>query len=201
LHTFVPAGLKGLAFAALIAAIVSSLASMLNSTSTIFTMDIYKRFIDKGVSETKMVTVGRIVSFVALVIAIVTAKPLLGSLDQAFQYIQEFTGFVTPGVVVIFCFGLFWKRMTAHAALLVAIFTIPLSFGFKLLLPEVPFLDRMGYVFLILSLGGIIISLAQSKKSTKGIDLHKKLFYTDPLFNVLAIVLTGIVAALYIVFW
>ena len=108
LHNFVPVGVKGLAFAALAAAIVSSLASMLNSTSTIFTMDIYKKFINKNISETKMVNVGRITSFVALIIAVLTAKPLLGNLDQAFQYIQEFTGFVTPGVVVIFCFGLFW---------------------------------------------------------------------------------------------
>ena len=110
LHEFVPVGVKGLAFAALAAAIVSSLASMLNSTATIFTMDIYKKFINKKVSETKMVTVGRITSFTALVIAVLTARPLLGNLDQAFQYIQEFTGFVTPGVVIIFCFGLFWKK-------------------------------------------------------------------------------------------
>jgi len=202
LHTFVPAGLKGLAFAALAAAIVSSLASMLNSTSTIFTMDIYKRFIRKNTSDTGLVTVGRIVSFVALIIAIITAQPLLGSLDQAFQYIQEFTGFVTPGVVVIFGFGLFWKRMSAHAALLVAILTIPLSFAFKALLTQVPFLDRMGYVFLILSVIGIVVSLLEPKiKSTKGIALSKKLFYTDPLFNALAIILTAIVAALYLIFW
>ncbi len=202
LHTFVPAGLKGLAFAALAAAIVSSLASMLNSTSTIFTMDIYKRFINKDASDTSLVTVGRIVSFIALIIAIITARPLLGNLDQAFQYIQEFTGFVTPGVVVIFCFGLFWKRMTPLAALTVAILTIPLSFGFKALWSSIPFLDRMGYVFLILSLIGVVISLIEPKlKVNKGIDLHKKLFYTDPLFNSLAIILMAIVAALYLIFW
>lgn len=202
LHQFVPAGLKGLAFAALIAAIVSSLASMLNSTSTIFTMDIYKNYIRKNVSDTQMVPVGRIVSFSALVIAIVTARPLLGSLDQAFQYIQEFTGFVTPGVVVIFCFGLFWKRMTANAALLVAVLTIPLSFLFKVLWPEQPFLDRMGVVFLVLALLGIIISLFESKsKAVKAIDLHKGIFHTGPVFNVSAIILSAIVAALYIIFW
>jgi len=202
LHEFVPAGLKGLAFAALIAAIVSSLASMLNSTSTIFTMDIYKNYIRKNVSETQMVPVGRVVSITALIIAIITARPLLGSLDQAFQYIQEFTGFVTPGVVVIFCFGLFWKRMTPNAALLVAILTIPLSFLFKVILPSQPFLDRMGVVFLVLAGIGILISLLEPKsKVTKGIDLHKGLFHTGPVFNVGAIILSAIVAALYIIFW
>ncbi len=202
LHQFVPAGLKGLAFAALIAAIVSSLASMLNSTSTIFTMDIYKNFIRKNVSDTQMVPVGRIVSFSALVIAIVTARPLLGSLDQAFQYIQEFTGFVTPGVVVIFCFGLFWKRMTANSAMIVAVLTIPLSFLFKVMLPNQPFLDRMGVVFLVLALIGIVVSLLEpGKKATKGIELHKGLFHTGPVFNVGAIILSAIVAALYIIFW
>jgi len=202
LHEFVPVGVKGLAFAALAAAIVSSLASMLNSTATIFTMDIYKKFINKKVSETKMVTVGRITSFAALVIAVFTARPLLGNLDQAFQYIQEFTGFVTPGVVVIFCFGLFWKRITANAALWVAILTIPLSFAFKMFWSGLPFLDRMGVVFLVLAAIAIIISFIESKTDDpKGITLHKGLFHTGTPFNIGAIILCAIVAALYIIFW
>ncbi len=202
LHEFVPVGVKGLAFAALAAAIVSSLASMLNSTATIFTMDIYKRFINKKVSETKMVTVGRITSFAALVIAVLTARPLLGNLDQAFQYIQEFTGFVTPGVVVIFCFGLFWKRITANAALWVAILTIPLSFAFKMFWSGLPFLDRMGVVFLVLAAVAIIISFIESKTDDpKGITLHKGLFHTGTPFNIGAIILCAIVSALYIIFW
>lgn len=202
LHEFVPVGVKGLAFAALAAAIVSSLASMLNSTATIFTMDIYKRFINKKVSETKMVTVGRITSFAALVIAVLTARPLLGNLDQAFQYIQEFTGFVTPGVVVIFCFGLFWKRITANAALWVAILTIPLSFAFKMFWSGLPFLDRMGVVFLVLVAIAIIISFIESKTDDpKGITLHKGLFHTGTPFNIGAIILCAIVSALYIIFW
>ena len=202
LHEFVPVGVKGLAFAALAAAIVSSLASMLNSTATIFTMDIYKRFINKKVSETKMVTVGRITSFAALVIAVLTARPLLGNLDQAFQYIQEFTGFVTPGVVVIFCFGLFWKRITANAALWVAILTIPLSFAFKMFWSGLPFLDRMGVVFLVLATIAIIISFIESKTDDpKGIILYKGLFHTGTPFNIGAIILCAIVSALYIIFW
>ncbi len=202
LHNFVPVGIKGLAFAALVAAVVSSLASMLNSTSTIFTMDIYKKFIDKKVSETKMVTVGRITSLVALIIAVLTAKPLLGNLDQAFQYIQEFTGFVTPGVVVIFCFGLFWKRITANAALSVAVLTIPLSFAFKVLWTSLPFMDRMGVVFLVLSAIAILISMLERKTDDpKGIELYKGLFHTKMAFNIGAIILTAIVAVLYIIFW
>ncbi len=202
LHEFVPAGVKGLAFAALAAAIVSSLASMINSISTIFTIDIYKKFIHKGVSETKMVTIGRITSFTALLIAVLTARPLLGNLDQAFQYIQEFTGFVTPGVVAIFGFGLFWKRSSANAALLAAILTIPISFLFKVMLPEMPFLDRMGVVFLILCAILVVFSLIQNKTDDpKGIQLSKKLFYTDPVFNIGAMILSAIVAVLYIIYW
>lgn len=202
LHEFIPIGLKGLAFAALAAAIVSSLASMLNSTATIFTMDIFKRFINKNVSETKMVTVGRATSFIALTIAVLTAKPLLGNLDQAFQYIQEFTGFVTPGVCIIFCFGFFWKRATANAALWIAILTIPLSAVFFFFAPEVPFIDRMGYVALILACIGILISVIESKTdSPKGIDLYKGIFHTGTPFNVGAIILCAIVAVLYIIYW
>ena len=202
LHQFVPIGLKGLAFAALAAAVVSSLASMLNSTSTIFTLDIYKKFINKKVTDNQMVIVGRITSFAALVIAVLTAKPLLGNLDQAFQYIQEFTGFVTPGVVVIFCFGLFWKGMKANAAFLVAILTIPLSFLFKVVWPGLPFLDRMGVVFLVLASIGIIASMLQSTANDpKAIQYHKGLFHTGPVFNAGAIILSAIVAVLYLIYW
>lgn len=202
LHNFVPTGIKGLAFAALVAAIVSSLASMLNSTATIFTMDIYKNHIDKNVSSTQMVTVGRITSFVALIIAIVMAKPLLSGLDQAFQYIQEFTGFITPGVVAIFMAGLFWKRATSNAALWGAGLSIPLSFGFMVLFPEIPFMNRWGYVFLILAAVMIVISLIEAKGDhPKAVRFEKGLFHTERGFKVGAFILTAIVAALYIVFW
>jgi SSS family solute:Na+ symporter len=121
-----PTGLKGLAFAALTAAIVSSLASMANSTSTIFTMDIYAKYFGKDSSETTKVRVGRITAVIAFVIAAIVA-PALGQLDQAFQFIQEYTGFISPGVFAIFFFGVFWKKTTSNAALVGASLSIPLS--------------------------------------------------------------------------
>ena len=191
-----------MAFAALVAAIVSSLASMLNSTSTIFTMDIYKNLIDKNVSDTKMVSIGRLASLSALIIAVVMARPLLGGLDQAFQYIQEFTGFITPGVCAIFLAGVFWKRATSNAALWGAGLSIPLSFAFMILLPEVPFMNRWGYVFLILAVLMIVISLIESKEDhPKAVRFEKGLFHTETGFKVGAFILLAIVAALYIAFW
>ncbi|MCC5930187.1 MAG: sodium/sugar symporter [Cyclobacteriaceae bacterium] len=151
LLNLLPQGLQGLAFAALTAAIVSSLASMANSTSTIFTMDIYKNFFNKNPKEVTLVRVGRIVALVAFVVAAVTA-PALRTLDQVFQYIQEFTGLVSPGIFTIFVFGFFWPKGTANGAFWVAVLTLPLSFGFKLLTPELPFIDRMGVVFILTSL-------------------------------------------------
>jgi SSS family solute:Na+ symporter len=202
LHNIVPAGAKGLAFAALVAAIVSSLASMLNSTATIFTMDIYRSWKKEPVSESKLVLVGRITSFAALIIAVAAAKPLLGSLDQAFQFIQEFTGFITPGVCAIFLFGLFWKRTTSNAALWGVGLSIPVSFAFMIFLPGVPFMNRWGYVFLILAGIMITISLLESKTNhPKAIILEKGIFKTTPAFKFWAIILTGILAALYTIFW
>ena len=163
LKNFVPEGIRGLAFAALVAAIVSSLSSMINSTSTIFTMDIYKTHFKPNASERELVRVGRIVAFVALIIAVVMAKPLLGGLDQAFQYIQEYTGYIYPGVVVVFCMGLFWKQATSRAALWTAIATIPAGIVIKAFYPDMPFILRMGYVFIILVLIATIISLMDHK--------------------------------------
>ena len=143
-----PAGLKGLVFAALIAAIISSLASMTNSISTIFTMDIYTHMGDVEKSERQLVRVGRLASFSALLIAMIVARPLLGNFDQAFQYIQEFTGFFTPGIVAIFLLGMFWEKTTTHGALAAAIGSAVFSFALKVLWPELPFIDRVGVVFL-----------------------------------------------------
>lgn len=157
LKNFVPTGIRGLAFAALAAAIVSSLASMINSTSTIFTMDIYKEFFNKEASNKQLVLVGRVAAVVALIIAMGVA-PMLNSLDQVFQYIQEYTGFIYPGVVVVFAMGLFWKQMTSKAALWATILTIPIGIAIKLLLPEIPFIMRMGYVFMILCVIASVIS-------------------------------------------
>ncbi|MEL7186583.1 MAG: sodium/solute symporter, partial [Pseudomonadota bacterium] len=128
-----PAGILGLVFAALIAAIISSLASMMNSISTIFTMDLYRHMSGGEKSEHQLVKVGRVASFTAIVIAIIIARPLLGQFEQAFQYIQEFTGFFTPGVCALFLLGFFWKKTTATAALLTALGSAVFSFAFKML--------------------------------------------------------------------
>jgi SSS family solute:Na+ symporter len=127
---FLPTGLKGVAFAALAAAIVSSLASMLNSTSTIFTMDIYKQYINKNASDKATVNMGRISAGVALAIACIMA-PLLGNLDQAFQFIQEYTGVVSPGILAVFMLGLFWKKTTNKGAIVGALVSIPIAMYFK----------------------------------------------------------------------
>ena len=197
-----PSGLKGLAFAALTAAIVSSLASMANSTATIFTLDIYKNFFDEKASEKKQVRVGRITAIAAFIVAAIVA-PALRELDQAFQYIQEYTGFVSPGVFAIFVFGFFWKKTTSNAALTAAALTIPLSAAFKFLMPALPFIDRMGLVFLILS--GLIIAISlfegKGKDHPKGLEITKDLFVTSTQFKIGAILISGIIAALYIVFW
>ena len=197
-----PVGLKGLAFAALTAAIVSSLASMANSTSTIFTMDIYKKYFGKDASESKQVSVGRITAVVAFVIASIVA-PALGQLDQAFQFIQEYTGFISPGVFAIFFFGVFWKKTTSNAALVGAALSIPLSVVLKIALPLLPFIDRMGYVFLILAALMITISLVEGKGKDhpKAIEIDAELFKTSTGFKIGAFIITGIIAALYILFW
>ncbi|SDL32406.1 solute:Na+ symporter, SSS family [Catalinimonas alkaloidigena] len=201
LANFVPAGIKGLAFAALIAAVVSSLASMVNSTATIFTIDIYKHFINKSASERTLVNTGRLVGGIALVIAVLVA-PQLRVLDQAFQFIQEYTGFVSPGVVAIFLLGLFWKRTTANAALWGAILTIPLSVLAKSFLDSMPFIDRMGVVFLVIVAVMVVVSLLETKQpSPKGIALSRSLFHTGPIFNILAIGICMIIAAIYLLFW
>jgi len=150
IRNFTPVFVKGLSFAALSAAVISSLASMFNSTSTIFTMDIYKQYFKKDASEKRLVNVGRITSVSALIIAMIAVYPIMGGADQAFQIIQEYSGFVYPGVVVIFGLGLLWKRASGPAAVVAAIGTFVFSIAFKFLLPNVPFMLRMGYVFLCL---------------------------------------------------
>lgn len=162
-RNFTPTGVKGLTFAALSAAIISSLASMFNSTSTLFTMDIYKKYINKDASDKKLVRVGRLTSLAALVIAAVAVEPLLGSLDQAFQYIQEYSGFIYPGIIVVFGLGLLWKRASSRAAVWTAIITIPLGVLFKIFLGGVPFQLRAGYIFIILLAFFVLLSLVDKK--------------------------------------
>lgn len=167
LSNYVGPGLRGLTFAALVAAIGSSISSMVNSSSTIFTLDIYQKFINPGSSEKNLVRVGQIASAGALLIGALVA-PALGNLGQVFQYIQEYTGFISPGVFTVFIFGMFWRRSTSQAAMAVVLASIPLSYLFKIVLPDLPFLDRMAFVFVISAAMMIVISWATagSKKTT-----------------------------------
>jgi SSS family solute:Na+ symporter len=208
---FLPTGLKGVAFAALAAAIVSSLASMLNSTSTIFTMDIYKQYINKTASDKATVNMGRISAFVALIIACIMA-PLLGNLDQAFQFIQEYTGVVSPGILAVFMLGLFWKKTTNKGAIVGALASIPIAMYFKVapkgwsssaLFVDVPFMHQMGYTLLLTMLAIGLYSYFQHKGADdkKGIDLTKELFKTSPLFNVGSFAIMIILVLLYALFW
>lgn len=199
LANIVPAGIKGLIFAALIAAIVSSFSAIINSTSTIFTMDLYKPYFNKLATEKQLVAVGRISGVVAMAIAVIVA-PLLGSIDQAFQFIQEYTGMISPGVTAIFVLGLFWKRTTSNAALWGTILSIPVSALIKSTIPEMPFLDQMLVSFLLISLVIVFISYLD-KKETKGLELSRKIFRTDKIFNLLSIIIIIIFSAIYIVFW
>lgn len=201
LLSLLPSGVKGIAFAALVAAIVSSLASIANSTATIFTMDIYRNYVDKNASQKKLVTIGRSVAVVAFAIAMFVA-PALGALDQAFQFIQEYTGFVSPGVVAIFLVGLFWKKATAQAALIAALVTIPLSASMKFLLPAVPFIDRMGIAFLVLVFMMVIISLIDpSKVEQEDFSAKTATHETGIDYKIGAVIVCGLIAGLYTIFW
>jgi SSS family solute:Na+ symporter len=202
LHHFVPTGFRGLAAAALVAAIVSSLSSMTNSTATLFSMDIYKPFFNPKIADRHLVLTGRISGFLALALAVLTAKPLLGNLDQAFQYIQEYTGFTTPAILAIFLFGLFYKKTTSNAVLWAAVLSIPLSAILKILVPGLPFMNRWVVVFVILSLEILIISLIEGNyDEKKAIRIQKDLFRTGVVFNAGAIGIFSILAILYIIFW
>lgn len=202
LINLLPIGLKGLSFAALTAAIVASLAGKANSISTIFTLDIYKKFFDKDADEAKQVRVGRIAIIVAMIIGAIVA-PALANFGQAFQFIQDFTGLISPGVVAIFLLGFFWKRTTANAALAGAIATIPTGLILQKILVGLPFLHRMGYVFLALMAIMILVSLLDKKgqREVKSIEVHPSMFRTSQGFAVGALLVLGIITALYIIFW
>ncbi|WP_067034327.1 sodium/sugar symporter [Allomuricauda sp. CP2A] len=215
LMQFLPTGLKGVAIAALAAAIVSSLASMLNSTSTIFTMDIYKQHMNSSASNGTLVRVGRLSAATALVIAMVVA-PLLGGLDQAFQFIQEYTGVVSPGILAVFLLGLFWKRTTNRGAIIGVLVSIPMAMFFKVgpkgwaegtalepLFPALPWMDQMGLTCLITIAIIMLASQLQTggKEDPKGIRLMKEAFRTGPLFNIGAFAIMVALAAIYALFW
>ena len=210
IKNFIPVGVKGLILAALAAAIVSSLASMLNSTSTIFTMDIYKSHFNKNASDAKMVSVGRITAVVALIIAIIIA-PQLGSLGQVFIFIQEYTGVVSPGILAVFLMGLFYKKATNNGAIWGAILSIPIAMYFKVapkgwsdasIFVELPFMHQMGYTCIAtLAIIALISYLDGNQDDPKGINLTKKLFATNNTFNIGAFSVLLITAFLYAMFW
>ena len=202
IRNFTPTGIKGLSFAALTAAIISSLASMFNSTSTLFTMDIYKKYINKNAKDKELVNTGRIVAVSALIIALVAVKPLLGGLDQAFQYIQEYSGFIYPGIITVFGLGLLWKRASSTAAVWTAILTIPLGVIFKVAFPDVAFQFRAGYIFIILVTFFILVSYLDKKfvsvEQPSDRDQNKMMLWAKVLgglgilFIVVAIIVVGI---------
>ncbi len=209
LMNLLPAGLKGIAFAALTAAIVASLAGKANSISTIFSLDIYKKFFNKEASERKMVLVGRWAVVISMVIAgIVT--PALKSLDQAYQFIQEYVGFISPGVLAIFLLGFFWKKTTAKAAMAGALLTIPISTVLKFLpvwsngaFPDYAFLDRMTIDFVAIVIIMITMSLVNPRKDsdTHTIEIDTSMFRISTGFAIGSIIIFGILSALYTVFW
>jgi SSS family solute:Na+ symporter len=206
-----PPGLLGLVFAALIAAIIASTASKINSIATIFTLDLYAKA--RGLSneaedearsghERHLVLVGRSAAAIAVVIALLTARPLLGNSDQAFQFIQEFSGFFTPGITVIFLLGLFWKRANEAGAIAAAIASVILSYVFKVGMPDFPFMNRMGLVFLISLALAVAISLTfKARGDANRITMQGVTFATPTTFNVAGVGVILILIALYATWW
>jgi SSS family solute:Na+ symporter len=201
---FLPSGALGLVFAALVAAIIASTASKINSIATIFTLDLYAKVRPaKGeLGERRLVLVGRIAAVAAILIAIATARPLLGSSEQAFQFIQEFTGFFTPGITVIFLLGLFWKRANEQGAIAAAAASVLLSWALKAWWPSLPFMDRMGVVFLAsLGLAVAVSLLTPAKPEADQIDTKSVSFRTSLHFNARACAVLLILIALYATWW
>ncbi len=198
---FVPTGLQGLVLAALSAAIVSSLASMLNSTSTIFTMDIYRAYINTDANDKQTVKVGRLAVLAALVIAVLVA-PMLGSIKEMFQYIQEYTGLVSPGILGVFMMGLFYKKSTNNAAIWGAVTSIPIALALKLG-TEMPWMHQMMIVWIATMVIIAIVSQIEGKGATdpKGIPVSRSYFATEPVFNISVMIISVILVALYAIFW
>jgi SSS family solute:Na+ symporter len=228
LLNLLPVGLKGLSFAALTAAIVASLAGKANSIGTIFTLDIYKKAFNQEASERKLVNVGKLAVIVSMVIAVILSllvgEKLMGEGKQGFQYIQEYTGFVSPGIFAMFILGFFWRRTTSNAALFATIGGFVFSLFFKVLpqfadlsflaatgfskdngtgVYEIPFLDRMGFVFILCVIGMAIITNIENRRGIKpkGLIVDRSMFKLHPSFAAGSLLVCGILAALYIVFW
>ncbi|HJW31425.1 MAG TPA: hypothetical protein VJ508_19485, partial [Saprospiraceae bacterium] len=209
LMNLLPAGLKGVAFAALTAAIVASLAGKSNSISTIFSLDIYKKYFNKEATERKVVLIGRWVVIISMLIAAIVT-PALKSLDQAYQFIQEYVGFISPGVLAIFLMGFFWKKTTSMAALVGTLLTIPVSAILKFLpswtngvFPDYPFLDRMSitFVLIIVVMIGVSLLKPQQQTSLRLVEIDAKMFRVSGGFAIGAIVIIGLLTVLYICFW
>lgn len=197
-----PSGLRGLIFAALIAAIVSSLASMVNSISTIFTMDIYRDYIAKGRSEKHYVMIGRLTAILAMVIALFAAKPLLGDMEGAFQKIQEYSGFVAPGIVAVFLMGMFYKPTNSKGAFAMLFVSIVGSIIFKIMFPDFPFVNRIWVIFLAcLVLGALVSHLTTPPKDGQAVILGDIHFKTSRLFNIWSALIIAALMILYAVFW
>ena len=207
-----PPGLLGLVFSALVAAIIASTASKINSIATIFTLDIYAKA--RGIptrgeddvgpmgQEKHLVLIGRLVAALAILIALAAARPLLGSSDQAFQFIQEFSGFFTPGITVIFLLGLFWKRASEAGGIAAAVASVLLSYVFKIWLPDLPFMDRMGVVFLISLALAVAVSLARPARAERNlISMEGVSFHTPAAFDIGGLGVILILVALYATWW
>jgi SSS family solute:Na+ symporter len=222
---FLPAGLKGLSMAALTAAIVASLAGKANSIATIYTLDIYKKYINKGSSEKKLVWMGRLVVILALIIAImVNWQDTLGIGGKGgFEFIQKYTGYISPAIFPVFLFGFFWKKTTSKAAIAGIIGGVLLAVLFDKFLPglaghdtliytayptgtgafEIPFLIQMGWVFFFTSVLIIVVSLLDAKGRALGnaLQIDKSMYKVTPGVMAMIIIILGIIVALYIRFW
>ena len=207
ISSFIPTGLKGLVLAALAAAIISSLASMLNSASTIYTMDIYKPYIAPKVKEktgkdVSLVLVGQISAALFLIIAILIA-PALGSIGQMFQYIQEYTGLVSPGILALFLLGLFWKKTTNKGAVTGVLLSIPIALALKFLPIDMPFIDQMFYTCLLTMVIIVMVSLCtcENDDDVKAISLTSSMFQTKRDFHIAAYAILILLVVIYTVFW
>lgn len=200
LMTMLPPGVLGFVFVALVAAIIASTGSSLSSIAKIFTQDVVQVVYPKA-SKRLLIIVGKFTAIGALIVAMAVASPLLGHADQAFQYIQEYTGFFTPGVVVVFVLGMFWRRTTETGALLAAGGSIVASTCYALFLPEVPFMIRMGHVFLICLGLAIAGSLVTKPKTETAFDLSGIDYSTSASYNIASAVIVAILASLYWYLW
>ena len=201
LMSFAPAGLRGLVFAALIAAVVSSLASMMNSISTIFTMDLYRAYRPDH-AEKHYVTVGRIAAFAAIALALVLARPFIGGFESGFQTVQEYTGFIAPGIVVVFLLGFFDKKANAAGAFTALIGSVAANILLKFGMPDVPFIIRIWGVFVVALLGAALVSrLTATPEEKRTVKLGDIVFATSTLFNVLSALVIAMLIALYVSLW